>query len=457
VTDADAIETEVPDVPDDPLAPLPWAEEQRLLGVGVRVLRRADVRARHLPYLAEAAAWLARGTTEPLADEVAARLARLRMRLWRAPAWCTRLRAAGGSPADLQSLADLAAFPVGGRDTLVAGWRDSFDLDGDPELHLATSSGSSGQALLVPRSGRDGVHMWAAIRFFVEHFGVALPPRPRTALVCALPGGLEYSVRTPQLANGALHRVSTLRPGAAHRLARVRPAILSSDPAGLHWLLAQAPRLAPPLAPGLVLSSAMHLAPGLRARVAAGFAAPLVNYYATTEAGPIAWECLREPGRFHVLHPDVFVESIDGELAVTRLRDGPLPLVRYLTGDRGEVVDGDCSCGVRGRSILGFTGRHPCAFVRPDGSEVDAWSLSWLFKDLPLQRFELAQVAAPAHERFVLTLPPGDLPEALPEALLARRLARVLVRLGFARPRVRVERADLPPAAKPRPFVCRVV
>src|SRR6185503_5752966 len=102
-------------------------------------------------------------------------------------------------------------------------------------------------------------------------------------------------------------------------------------------------------------------------------AAPIINYYATTELGPIAWECLREPGRFHILHPDVFVESLEGELVVTRLRDSVLPLLRYRTGDRGQVVDEACACGLRGPSILGFLGREPCWFVRPDVERVDAW------------------------------------------------------------------------------------
>jgi len=434
----------------DDLLPLPWAEEQRLLGVGVRILRRSDVRARHVPDLAAAAATLLRGAHDPLADEVSLRLAALRARLWRSPWWTARLRTLGGSPDDLGTLADLADFPTLTRDQYATAWRDLFDLDGDPELHIATTSGSTGQALLVPRGGADGVHMWAVIRFLVEHLGITLPPRPRAVLLCSLPGGLEYSVRSPQFHAGALHRISTVRPGALARLARVRPALLSTDPAGLHWLLAQPAGARP--RPALVLSSAQHLAASLRERVQRELGAPVINYFATTEAGPIAWECLREPGRLHVLHPDVLVESLDGQLAVTRLRGSPLPLLRHLSGDRGEVVDGTCSCGVRGRSILGFTGRHPCAFQRSDGSEVDAWSLAWLFKDLPLVRFELAQVGP---ERFELTLDEGASLPLGPE-LLATRLRRTLRRLGFARPELSVRRASLAWAAKPRPFVSRV-
>jgi phenylacetate-CoA ligase len=365
----------------------------------------------------------------------------LRARLLRAPAWRARLREAGLSPKDLGSLADLDAFPTTDRDQYARDWQGLCDLDGDPELHVATSSGTTGQALLALRSGFDGVYMWAVLRHWIETLGVGLPSRPKLVLLCALPGGLEYSVRTPHFLGGALHRISTQRPRALERLARSAPAVLSTDPAGLRWLLAQ-PRLPKP---ALVLSSAQRLGPSLRAEAEAALGAPIVNYYATTETGPIAWECLIEAGRFHVLHPDVWVESLAaGQLAVTRLRPSPLPLLRYLTGDAGTVSDGRCACGAAGRSIVGFAGRERADFLAPDGSAVDAWSLSWLFKDLPLVRFEMTQVGA---QSFEVRLE-GPLP--LDAELLCLRLRRVLRRLGFAAPWVAVREASLP--AKPTPF-----
>jgi phenylacetate-CoA ligase len=425
-------------VSDAPLPRLPFAEEQRLLGVGVRVQRRTARHLRHLPALEAAAAAL----LDPSDDVVAARLAALRGRLWRAPAWRARLRAAGLSPDDLRSLDDLAHLPVLERDELAASWQELADVDGDPELHLATTSGSTGVPLLVPRSGYDGLHMWAVLRFWVARLGVALPPRPRLVLLCTLPGGLEYSVRAPQFFGGALHRISTVRPRALERLRRAAPAILSTDPAGLHWLLAHdAPR------PRLVLSSASHLAPALRADAEAALAAPLVNYVATTETGPIAWECRVASGRFHVLHPDVAVRAHAGRLDVTRLRDSPLPLIRYRTGDRGEVEHGECACGARGETIVGFGGREACPFLRPDGSSVDAWTLSWLFKDIPLVGFQLAQVGPQAFQLALDAAPPIGLP------LLVLRLRLALRRLGFPEPAVAAGVGALAPAAKPRPFL----
>lgn len=424
------------------LPPLTWADEQRLLGVGVRLRRHGDVPRRHGSTLAAATAALHEGVRGPAASHVQQRLQALRQRLWRAPAWCERLRASGASPEDLRSLEDLRHLPPLERDDYASRWQDFADLDGDPELHVATSSGSTGQALLCLRSGYDGVHMWAVLRFWIERLAVDLPRRPRLVLLDTLPGGLEYSVRAPQLDGGALHRVSTVRPGPLERLRRARPAILSSDPAGLHWLLGAGAELAP----RLLLSSAQYLSPALRQAVAARFQVPLVDYYAVTEVGPVAWSCPADGRRFHVLHPDVWVESEAGQILVTRLRDSPLPLLRYATGDRGSVEDGTCSCGASGRSIVDFTGREACAFVAPDGRRVDAWALSWLFKDLPLVRFELAQVAA---ERFELSLDPDA---AVDLELLATRLRRVLARLGFGAPTVDVrrERADL--TSKPRPF-----
>src|SRR6185503_464688 len=187
------------------------------------------------------------------------------------------------------------------------------------------------------------------------------------------------------------------------------------------WLAAQAdaPR------PRLILSSAQYFSPEQRQRLARVQEAPVVNYYASSDAGPIAWECLAEPGRFHLLLPDVWVEEVDGELVLTRLRESVLPLLRYRTGDRGRVVDGDCRCGRRGRSIEGFSGRRECLFRTADGRRVDAWRLVWLFKHYPLRGFRLTQRG-----------PSDFLLELLPRATLdggdlVRRLEQARQQLGW--------------------------
>ncbi len=433
------------------LATLPFDVEQRLLGVGVRIHRRPHEHLRHLPSLLEHTRALTLGANEPLEDVVQKRLAKLRERLWESPYYTEALKRAGLSPDELRSLEDLRHFPTLDRATLGARWSELPSLNvsrsPDAEMVVVISSGSTARAVPVMRSGYDTLHMWAVLRFWIERLHLKLPERPRVVLLCALPGGLEYSSRLPHFEQGALHRLSTLRPKPMERLHKAKPSVLFSDPAGLHWLLGQndLPR------PKLVLSSAQYLGPSQRSMIEQALQTKVVNYYATTELGAMAWECLEVGGHFHVLHPDVWAESMNGELVFTRLRDSVLPLLRYRPGDAGEVIEEHCSCGFRGRSIIGFMGRRACFFERPDGTQVDAWQLSWLFKDLPLVGFQLAQAAA---ERFQLQID-AELPMAA--SLLCERIERALVRLGWNHPEVSINLAKLHNQAnKPEPFVRRL-
>jgi phenylacetate-CoA ligase len=412
--------------------------------VSARIRRDRAWELAHLAAIERAAEELAAfaaldaGATRAALDD---RLGPLRAALYGSPYYRKVLSARGLGPDDLRRVDDLPHFPTLDRATLAARWRDLPALDGG-EIVVARSSGSTAAPAPVVRGAGEPLHMWAVLRFFVARLGVELPRRPRVVLLDGLPGGLEYSARLPLFFDGALHRISIHGPRALDRLARVAAAVVFTDPEGLAWLAAQpgAP------APRLALSSASHLAPELRARIAA----PLVNYYSTTESGPIAWECLAGPGRFHVLAPDVWVESVDGELVVTRLRPGVAPLLRYRTGDTGRVAAevGACACGHRGFTIAPFAGRRACAFVTTAGARVDAWRLAPVLRDLPLRAFRVTQLA-----------PSGFLVEvatdaaAGPTAPLAEAVATALARLGFAQPDVRVERvADLGAAAKPEPF-----
>ncbi|WP_044890168.1 AMP-binding protein [Myxococcus hansupus] len=377
-----------------------------------------------------------------------ARLRALGATLRESPYYAARLRDAGFHPGDLQSLEDLRHFPFLDRETLAARWSDVPTPMSDADACVVVkSSGSTGAPVNVVRDRRDCLHMWAVLRFLVARTGAVLPPRPRVVLLDALPGGLEYSVRLPILQDGALHRISVLRDDAAERLRRVRPAVLFSDPEGLRWLASR--RDVP--TPRLVLTSAQHLPSGLRAELAGVMASPVLNYYATTETGPLAWECLRDeaPGRFHVLAPDVWLEPGLDEVVVTRLRPSVLPLLRYRPGDAGTVRRDACACGFHGWTLEHFGGRGACRFVTPSGREVDAWALAWVFKHHALRVFRLTQTGV-SHFRLELAGAPSSSETPLRERLTAalRNLGWIHVELDVQA----VEASALATGAKPQPF-----
>ena len=416
---------------------------------GPEIRRSVRGHARHAPRLRAAALALERFAfvfdPERRAAALDDRLAPLRDALWRSPHYAATLASRGLSPADLRSLDDLRHFPCLDRETLARSFDavPALPARGAGRLFVERSTGSTGRAVVVLKEDYDSVHMWALLRFWMRRLRLRFPARPRVALLCTLPHGVEYETPLPAI-GGALARLSLARPDAAARLRRFAPHVVFTDPAGLHWLasLDEEPR------PKLLLSSAMHLSPALRRRAEGALGAPVLNYYSTAETGPVAWECREADGRFHVLAPDVWVESIDGLLAVTRLRASVLPLLRYRPGDRGEVDHGPCACGFRGPSIVGLTGRRACAFVTPDGRAVDAWQLAWAFQHHPLDAFRLVQRSANA---FRLDLAAGD--EAA--APVVERLRGSLARLGWDAPRVAcriVPRGSLRAAAKPAPF-----
>jgi len=423
------------------------------LGVApkARIRRDTSTQRPHIPWAESIAQGLARLAS--LADEAQARSALeerlewLRDALGQSPFYVRRLQEAGMHPGDLGSLEDLRHLPMLDRATLARHW------DAVPVLApesagcvVVKSSGTTGDPVNVVRDRRDCLHMWAVLRFLAERARAVLPPRPRVVLLDALPGGLEYSVRLPILRDGALHRISVLRPDALKRLCRVKPAVVFSDPEGLRWLVEQQ---GVPV-PALLLTSAQHLSAELRGALGRVMpAAPVLNYYATTETGPLAWECLQQPGRFHVLAPDVWLEPGLGEVVVTRLRPSVLPLLRYRPGDTGTVRRDACRCGFHGWTLEGFGGRGACHFVTPAGRTVDAWQLAWVFKHHALRAFRLTQVEA---ERFELELAGAAEEEVRP---LCERLLAALRNLGWAEPRVssrHVEPAVLAAGAKPLPF-----
>ena len=417
---------------------------------GPEIRRSVRGQEGHVPRLRAAARDLARFAR---LDEgasraaLAGRLEPLRSALWRSPFHRERLKARGLSPDDLRTLDDLRHFPALDRETLGRAFDalPAFPPGSVGRLFVERSSGSTGRPIAVLKEDYDSVHMWAVLRFWLRGLGRRLPSRPRVALLCTLPHGVEYRTPLPAL-GGTLARISLARPEPAARLRAFSPHVVFTDPAGLHWLAGQDD---PPRA-RLALSSAMHLSADLRRRAEAALRSPVLNYYSTAETGPIAWECRRYPGRFHVLVPDVWVESVRGELAVTRLRASVLPLLRYLPGDRGEVREGPCACGHRGPSIVGLDGRRSCAFVTPDGREVDAWQLAWAFQHHPLGGFRLTQVSTAA---FLLEIA-GE-PTGTTGAL--DRLRASLVSLGWREPRIACRRVAWPAlaAAKPEPFVIK--
>ena len=105
--------------------------------------------------------------------------------------------------------------------------------------------------------------------------------------------------------------------------------------------------------------------PATRGRIASAWGARVFDHTGMTEVGPMAVECVANPGGLHVLETEFIVEVIDpatdqpvsagaeGELVVTNLGRLGSPLLRYRTGDLVCLDPAPCPCGRRLARLLG--------------------------------------------------------------------------------------------------------
>lgn len=104
---------------------------------------------------------------------------------------------------------------------------------------------------------------------------------------------------------------------------------------------------------------------------------PSLSNYSAGEIGPIAFECSKHQGYFHVAHTNVIVECDQqltasfngaslGRLLITHLHSYATPIIRYDIGDFGQV-ENRCRCGHDGPTISNIFGRGKHFLRHPSG------------------------------------------------------------------------------------------
>jgi phenylacetate-coenzyme A ligase PaaK-like adenylate-forming protein len=102
-----------------------------------------------------------------------------------------------------------------------------------------------------------------------------------------------------------------------------------------------------------------------------------LSNYSAGEVGPIAFECPKHHGYYHVVHTNVIVECDNqlttsfngtslGRLLITHLHSYATPIIRYDIGDFGQL-ENRCPCGHDGPTISNIYGRGKHFLRHPNG------------------------------------------------------------------------------------------
>jgi len=295
---------------------------------------------------------------------------------------------------------------------------DDADLE---RLIVYDTSGTTGHAMVVPHHPRAMALNQSLLEEALRRHGVSVPMGPERVACINL--GCQES-QTVLFANvfaiwGEAGFAKVNLKGREWRavdsarrfFADLAPGFLTGDPLGF----AQALRWEIPPGAEALVSTATALSEADRSRLVTAYGCPVIDWYSTTETGPIACSCPEGEG-LHLLAPDLFVEAVDeaghpvppgeaGEITVTGGRNPYVPLLRYRTGDRGRIETVPCSCGSAAPRILGLDGRRVSLFRLADNTVVNVVDLGWIFRAFPIVQHACRQRADGSFDMAVRPAP----------------------------------------------------
>ncbi|MBY0449313.1 MAG: hypothetical protein K2X01_01640 [Cyanobacteria bacterium] len=189
------------------------------------------------------------------------------------------------------------------------------------------------------------------------------------------------------------------------KILSLKPPCLAGDPQAFEILLSHWRVLYPEQThcpyPVLFLSNGANvLSEPLRQKLEAFFGLAVSDCYAMAETSVIASQCPQ--GSFHVHIPLNILESNNessenpsAPLWVTHFPNAAMPLIRYETGDWGNVsTKSDCHCGLQWPILHTFEGRQRRFLMNSSGDPVSPSKIIPLLNQLPVAQYQLIQKTA---------------------------------------------------------------
>lgn len=376
--------------------------------------QRMIARLRHL----EAAQWWDAGRVAAERDAAVRRL--VATAYAEVPFWRAHLDGAGVRPESIRGAADLGRIPPVGKPELRAAFPHGVTRLTGQRTYAASTSGSTGSNFQVMEDAETAgwyrastllALEWAGWRIGTPHLqtGMTLKRSPERrlkdlALRCFYTSAFDLRPRVLDEILGTLekHRVRFLfgYPGSLYVLAK------HAREAGWNLSLEAA------------VTWGDMLYPHYRRELEAAFGARVHDTYGLGEGVQIAAQCGHE-GSYHLHMLDCVADLLDadgnpvapgetGEVVVTRLHPGPMPLIRYRVGDLARAAgDGaPCACGRSWARMGGIQGRDTDLVVTPSGNRLIVHFFTGILEHF-VPEVESFQVVQEEAERILVRVVPG--------------------------------------------------
>lgn len=136
----------------------------------------------------------------------------------------------------------------------------------------------------------------------------------------------------------------------------------------------------------LVFTRGEVLTARARDLIGVAFQAVVRDIYGTYECGWLTFECALS--NRHVIPDAAVIEVINqdkfgvGDVLITSLYREAMPFIRYLIGDRVQLSEEACGCGVPFTIVKSIQGRYDDFLVLPSGRRISARAIN-LLEDIP--------------------------------------------------------------------------
>jgi phenylacetate-CoA ligase len=321
-------------------------------------------------------------------------------------------------PQHIQNLQDLAKLPILTKETIRKNYPAKMIRSTGRRTYEVSSSGSTGTNLYVREdietAGRlRACHLlaldWAGWSIGDSHlqFGMTLKRGPLKALKdlflrC-------HYVSSYELTDAELDRTIA-------RLEENRIEHIHGYPGSLYHLARRMLELKKHFPMKSVVSWGDNLYCHYRETIERAFQRKVFDTYGCGEGIAVGAQCGVE-NRYHTYSTDVIVEFVDdvgmpvgshemGNLILTRLHPGSMPLIRYQIGDLG--IRGDetpCSCGRGFLTMESIQGRDTDVIITPGGNRLIVHFFTGLLEHFPqIAQFQIRQKK---HDLLTIYIVPG--------------------------------------------------
>ena len=325
-------------------------------------------------------------------------------------------------PRDIKGIDDINKLPLINKEDLRRNYPDNIvpkNFNRENGFLLSTS-GSTGKPVFVFNDYFASIKSLIGFARELKSFGCYWHKTKAVLIMDILPGSVEHATFTQSalpflkkfvsLDNIKFYHVGEQTDVLLKELNEFQPEFLGSDPNMLRKLAyLKLNGKADNVNPRVLSSGGAMLDQYARKYIENIFEVNLYDTYATTEGGPIGFECM-ESREYHINSDYVFLEYLDkdnepvdygktGRLVVTRLFGGGTPIVRY-TGIEDYVIPverKDC-CGITSDMIKYIEGRSIELIITPRGKMIAPLAITAIpaavmdkYKTYKIKQFQIIQ------------------------------------------------------------------